>query len=152
MNQIFLSPGARRCTQAAEGLPRWRWTTAEIERAVGAGIFSEDDRFELIGGEIVPMSPKGLRHENLRNMLVYQWIKMAPHDVMIVSESQFNLDEDFFVNPDILVHPMAIRTGKLRGPDALLAVEIAETSLRYGIETKLPLYASYGVPEYWIIN
>jgi Uma2 family endonuclease len=152
MNQIFPPPAARPSTQAAEGLPRWRWSTAEIERATAAGIFNEDDRFELIGGEIVPMSPKGLRHENLRNMLVYRWIKMAPHDVMIVGESQFNLDTDIFVNPDILVHPMAIRTGKLRGPEALLVVEVADTSLSYDTKTKLPLYASHGVPEYWIIN
>ena len=85
-------------------------------------------------------------------MMVYQWIKMAPNNVMIVGESQFNLDVDTFVNPDILVHPMAIRTGKLRGPDALLVVEVAETTLSYDIKTKPPLYAAHGVPEYWIIN
>jgi len=46
-------------TQAAEGMPRRPWTVAEIEAMVRAGIISEDERFELIGGEVVPMLPKG---------------------------------------------------------------------------------------------
>src|SRR4051794_28319654 len=152
MNEIFLSLVGRPGTQAAEGLPRWRWTVAEIERIAAAGFFNEQDRFELIGGEIVPMSPKGLRHERLRNMLTYRWTKMAPDNVMVAGESQFNLDADTFVNPDILVHPMAIHTDKLSGPEALLVVEVAESSLIYDTKIKLPMYASYGVPEYWIIN
>ncbi|HWN51301.1 MAG TPA: Uma2 family endonuclease [Xanthobacteraceae bacterium] len=152
MNQIFLSPDGRQSTQAAEGLPRWRWTVAEIERVAAAGLFTEYDRFELIGGEIVPMSPKGLRHERLRNMLVYRWTKLVPENVMIASESQFNLASDTYLNPDILVHPMAIHTDKLRGPEALLVVEVSETSLSYDLNAKLGVYASHGVPEYWVIN
>jgi len=120
MNEIFLSPFGRPGTQAAEGLLRWRWTVAEIERIAATGIFNEQDRFELIGGEIVPMPPKGVGHERLRNMLAYRWTKMAPDNVMIAGESQFNLDVDTFVNPDILVHPMAIHTDKLRSPSSKL--------------------------------
>jgi Uma2 family endonuclease len=152
MNEIFRSPVGRPSTQAAEGLPRWRWTVAEIERMAAAGMFSEYDRFELIGGEMVPMSPKGLRHERLRIMLAHNWSRMAPTEIVVASEPQFNLDEDTYLDPDILVHPMAIHTDKLKGPEALLVVEIADTSLRYDTKTKLPIYASHGVPEYWIIN
>ena len=152
MNQIFAPPVARPSTQAAEGLPRWRWTAAEIERAAECGIFNEDDRFELIGGEVVPMSPKGLRHERLRVMLTYFWSRMAPADIIVASEPQFNLDVDFFVNPDVVVFPLALDIDKLRGNEALLVVEISETSLRYDVKTKLPIYASHNVPEYWIIN
>ena len=49
-------------TTAAEGLPRRRFTVAEIEAMTAAGILDEDERIELIGGEIVPMLPKGNRH------------------------------------------------------------------------------------------
>jgi len=59
MNELFTLPPQRPTTQAAEGLPRWCWTVAEIERLAATGFFSEYDRFELLGGEIVPMSPKG---------------------------------------------------------------------------------------------
>lgn len=41
---------------------------------------------------------------------------------------------------------------KVRGGDALLVVEVADTSLRYDLNTKAPIYAAYGVPEYWVIN
>jgi Uma2 family endonuclease len=62
------------------------------------------------------------------------------------------LSQDTFVKPDILVHSDAIQTYDLRGGDALLVVEVAETSLSYDPKTKLPLYASHGVREYWVIN
>ena len=48
-----------RVTSAAEGLPRRRFTVAEVEAMVAAGVMEEDERVELIGGELVPMSPKG---------------------------------------------------------------------------------------------
>jgi Uma2 family endonuclease len=56
-------PESRMTTTAAEGLPRRRFTVAELEQMVAAGILDEDERVELIGGEIVPMSPKGNQHE-----------------------------------------------------------------------------------------
>ncbi len=52
---------AARVTSAAEGLPRRRFTVAEVEAMVAAGVMEEDERIELIGGELVPMSPKGSR-------------------------------------------------------------------------------------------
>ena len=54
---------AVRVTSAAEGLPRRRFTVAEVEAMVAAGVMEEDERVELIGGELVPMSPKGNQHE-----------------------------------------------------------------------------------------
>jgi hypothetical protein len=49
---------AARVTSAAEGLPRRRFTVAEVEAMVAAGVMEEDERVELIGGELVPMSPR----------------------------------------------------------------------------------------------
>ena len=66
MNQLFRPPKLSMTTQAAEGLARRRWTVAEIEAMVAAGIIAEDERFELIEGEVVPMSPKGIVHERLK--------------------------------------------------------------------------------------
>ena len=58
MNELFLARPQRFTTRAAVGLPRWRWTVAEIEKMAAVGFFHEDERIELLGGEIVPMSPK----------------------------------------------------------------------------------------------
>jgi Uma2 family endonuclease len=153
MNERFTIPPQRPTTQAADGLPRWRWTTAEVERMAAAGFFSEYDQFELLGGEIVPMmAPAGRRHETIRIELAHRMTRLAREGIMVAQEPQFNLSPETFVKPDILVHPHAIKTYDLQGSDALLVVEVAETSLSYDLKTKLPLYASHGVREYWVIN
>jgi Uma2 family endonuclease len=63
MNAFIQPLNHLRTTRAADGLPRWRWTTAELLRMVQLGVIDEDERIELIGGEIVPMSPAGRVHE-----------------------------------------------------------------------------------------
>ena len=79
MNRIFtLPPRHRPATRAADGLPRWRWTVAEIEKMAEDGYFRDDERFELVGGEIVPMSPKGRRHETIRIELGFHFTRQAP--------------------------------------------------------------------------
>jgi Uma2 family endonuclease len=152
MNEHFTFPPQRPTTQAAEGLPRWRWTVAEIERLAADGFFGEFDKFELLGGEIVPMSPKGRRHELIREELAFRFSKSAPRGIFVTSEPQLNLNVDTYTGPDILVRPTAIKTPDLRGGDALLLVEVAYSSLAYDLKTKAPLYASNGIPEYWVIN
>lgn len=152
MNKPFTPPPQRPTTQAADGLPRWRWTVAEIEKMSAEGYFHEDERFELVGGEIVPMSPKGRRHEIIRGELAFRFSRLAPESVFVVSEPQFNLADDTYLNPDILVHPASIKTPDVRGGDALLVIEVADTSLRYDLNTTAPIYAAHGVPEYWVIN
>jgi len=153
MNERFTLPPRRPTTQAAEGLPRWRWTVAEIERLAATGFFNEYDQFELLGGEIVPMmSPAGRRHETIRIKLAHRMGRLAREDVIVAEEPQFNLSPDTFLKPDILVHLDTIETYDLQGRDALLVVEVAETSLDYDLKTKLSLYASHGVREYWVIN
>jgi Uma2 family endonuclease len=152
MNELFAPSLQRPSTRAAEGLPRWCWTVAEIEKLAAAGFFQEDERIELLGGEIVPMSPKGRRHEIVRDAVTFQFIKLAPPDIFVSAEPQFNLSADTYLMPDVLVRPAAIMTPDLRGGDALLVVENADTSLSYDLNTKAPLYAAHGVREYWVIH
>ena len=152
MNEIVNLTRQRPTTRAADGLPRWRWTVAEVEQLAAAGVFRDDDQFELFGGEIVPMSPKGRRHEIIRVRLGHRFARLAPEDILIAPEPQFNLTDDTYLVPDLLVHPSRIDTPDVRGADALLVVEVAETSLAYDLKTKMPVYAAHGVPEYWVIN
>jgi Uma2 family endonuclease len=152
MNEHFILPPQRPTTRAAEGLPRWRWTVADIERMEAARIFSEYDKFELLGGEIVPMSPKGIRHELIREQLSFRFSRLAPDDVFVVPEAELRLSDDTLTEPDILVRPAAIKTHLLRGIDVLLLVEVANSSLAYDLKTKAPLYALSEIPEYWVIN
>jgi Uma2 family endonuclease len=154
MNEPFKMPPKRATTRAAEGLPRWHWTVAELERIAAAGFFTEYDQFELLGGEMVPMSPEGRRHVMIRVELAFRIteLALAAGGLMVAVEPQFNLSGDTYLKPDILVHPRSINTYDLRPADALLLVEVADTSLRYDVKTKMPLYAEHGVPEYWVIH
>jgi Uma2 family endonuclease len=152
MNEIAPHKAGVRTTQAAEGIPRWRWTTAELLRLAELGAFADEDRFELIGGEIVPMSPKGRRHEVVSDELVQILASRAHPDLGVSVERQFNLGEDTYVMPDLIVRPASIKTYDLRGPDALLVVQVSDTSLAYDSQAKALLYARHGVREYWVIN
>jgi len=153
MHECSALPPQRPTTQAAEGLPRWRWTVADIERIAAHGFFTEFDQFELLGGEMVPMtSPAGRRHETIRIELAQHLAQLTRKDFLVAQRPQFNLNPDTFVKPDILVHLRGIKTYDLKGAEALLVVEVAETSLSYDLKVKLPIYASHGVREYWVIN
>jgi Uma2 family endonuclease len=143
---------AARVTSAAEGLPRRRFTVAEVEAMVAAGVMEEDERVELIGGELVPMSPKGIRHEVTRMALQRRWYKLAPDDIDLATETTFRFSEDTYLEPDIVVHPRASGLAGLTGAATLLVVEIADSSLRYDIGRKATLYAGFGIRELWVID
>jgi Uma2 family endonuclease len=152
MNKHVPAPAISRTTRAADGLPRWRWTTAELLRMVELGVLDHDEKIELIGGEIVPMSPTGRVHEVLADELAQFWGPLAPGDVKVSIERQFNLDASTYTDPDLIVRPTSIKSYDLRGHDVLLVVEIADTSWEKDIGTKARVYASFGVREYWVIN
>jgi len=139
-------------TQAAEGLPRRRWSVAEIEAMVAKGIIAEDERFELIGGEVVPMSPKGARHELVKIALNRFFQRVAPDHLEIAPETTLRLDKDSFVEPDFCVFRRGLDLKVLDGAAVLLAVEIADTSLAYDRGRKIEIYGAYGVREVWVVN
>jgi Uma2 family endonuclease len=151
MNEAFVRH-PRPTTRAAEGLPRWSWSVSEVERLSAGGYFRDDDRFELVGGEIVPMSPKGRRHEIVRVALALRLSRGTSEKLVVASESQFNLSEDSYTVADVLIHPVALKTPDVRGKDALLVVEVADTSLAYDRGMKERLFAFHEVREYWVIN
>lgn len=147
-----MPPAAARVTTAAEGLPRRRFTVAEVEAMVAAGVMDEDERVELIGGELVPMSPKGIRHEILKAALLHRWYRAAPDDVTLVPETTFRLSEDTYLEPDVVIFPKAAGLRGLTAATALLVVEIADSSLRYDLGRKARLYAGFEVRELWVID
>jgi Uma2 family endonuclease len=141
-----------RVTSAAEGLPRRRFTIAEVEAMVAAGVMEEDERVELIGGELVPMSPKGNHHEVLKTALLARWYRASPGDVLLTPETTFRLSEDTYLEPDVVIYPRTSGLRGLTGPGVLLVVEIADSSLRYDTGRKAALYASFGIRQLWVID
>jgi Uma2 family endonuclease len=144
-------------TQAAEGLPRRRWTVAEIERLSEQGVFGGMDRprerFELIGGEIVPMNAKGAVHEIVKMELQRYWFPLvASTELSLITETTLRYAPDGFLEPDFLFWPRAIHLRDISCPAAFLLVEAADSSLAYDTGRKASIYASLGLREYWVIN
>jgi Uma2 family endonuclease len=139
-------------TTAAEGLPRRRFTVAELEQMVAAGIIEEDERIELIGGEVVPMSPKGNRHEVLKIALTRYWARKLPDDLQMATETTFRLSPDTYLEPDFVFYPTAVGISGLNASTAKLVVEIGDSSLPYDLGRKANLYAAFGIAELWVID
>lgn len=139
-------------TTAADGLPRRRFTVAELEQMTAAGILDEDERIELIGGEIVPMSPKGNEHEILKVALTIHWARSLPADLLFATETTFRLTLDTYLEPDFVFYPKATGIRGLHAETALLVVEIADSSLGYDLGVKAGLYARFGIRELWVID
>ncbi len=131
------------------------FTVGEYYRMAEADILTEEDRVELIAGQIVAMSPIGSRRaacvDRLNGLLHRQ-----PGSAFIVRvQSPIALDAYSEPEPDLVLlrprtdfyadaHPAA--------SDVLLAIEVADTSVDYDREVKLPLYAHAGLPEVWLID
>ena len=152
MNELSPQPKVRPTTQAAEGVPRLRWTLAEFERLTELGIFTEDDRIELIGGELVPMSPKGNRHENVKAVLADWMYRRLLQGLLLTMELGWRPNDDTYLEPDILVYRSVPDPSRVPPSEVLLAIEIAVSSLAYDTGRKAQIYAALGVPDYWVID
>ena len=137
---------------ASKQLPDRRFTVAEVEAMVAAGAMEEDERIELIHGELVPMSPKGNQHEVLKVALLDRWYRARPVECALAPETTFRLSEDTYMEPDVVIYRRADGLKALSAPGVLLVVEIADSSLRYDMGRKAKLYAGFGVRELWVID
>ena len=131
------------------------FTVEEYHRMGGAGVFSEDDRVELIEGEILKMSPIGSRHAASVNRLNMQFNNLLGGRAIVSVQNPIVLNDFSEPESDIAIlrrrddfyaqaHPTAA--------DALLIIEIADTSVEYDHDIKLPAYARSAVPEVWIVD
>lgn len=132
------------------------FTVVEYHRMAEAGILGEDDRVELLDGEIVQMNPIGSRHASCVKRLVDILIPLQVGRKVILSvQDPIALGEHSETQPDLTVlKPRPDFYAKAHpGPaDVFLVVEVAETSAAYDRDMKVPLYAQAGVPEVWVID
>ena len=152
MNTYFRPPDHPMTTQAAEGLARRLWTLAEIEAMVEAGILDEDERFELIDGEVVPMSPKGAKHEHIKASLNKWWMRRLLEGTEFIQEKTLRLDLNGFLEPDFVFFRSKTKIVDIKPKSIFLAVEVADTSMRYDTGRKAQIYAAHGVAQLWVID
>lgn len=137
-------------------VPR-RFTADEYERMGELGILDEDERIELIDGEIIEMSPIGVRHarcvSNLTELLVVQLISLnANQRYQVWSQNPIRLSGRTRPQPDVAFvrrrHSANLPTAK----ETLLVIEVADSSLDYDRNEKFPRYAAAGIAEAWLVD
>ena len=122
---------------------------------VDAGILCEDDRVELIRGEILEMSPIGPRHSAAVLRATNKLVRLVGDYAIVGSQGSIRLDEYDEPQPDIYLLRQKddfYASGHAGPSDIFLMVEMADSSLEYDQTIKLQLYAETGVPEYWIAD
>lgn len=133
------------------GMERYQFSVADYERMGEIGILTEDDRVELIAGEIVRMSPIGRRHVQAVNRLGHLLYAVAGTELTVSIQNPIRLGLRDEPQPDL-----AILRGMGRGltdaSEVLLVIEVADSSREYDRATKLPRYATAGIPEAWLVD
>lgn len=128
----------------------------EYYRMQQAGILHEDDRVELIDGEIMQMSPISSRHAACVGTLLNAFIPLqAAKRVLLRAQDPIRLGAHSEPQPDlVLAHarPDFYAQAHPQPKDIILVVEVADTSARYDRETKMPLYARAGIAEAWLVD
>lgn len=135
-------------------LSRRLFTAEEYHRMANAGIFSEDDRVELLEGEIVEMTPIGSRHAACVARLTALFSRVQEKCIVWV-QNPIRMEEHSEPQPDLALlrpQPDFYAQEHPRAHDVLLVVEVAETSTDYDRAVKIPIYARAGIPEVWLVD
>ena len=130
-------------------------TVAEYHRMGEAGILTEDDRVELIEGQLIAMSPIGSDHSGTVNALNRMLVRAVGDRGVVAVQNPVQLDDLSEPQPDFSVlkpREDDYRRATPRPDEVLLIIEVANTSLAYDRAVKRALYARHGIPEFWIVN
>jgi Uma2 family endonuclease len=131
---------------------RRRFTVEEYHKMAEAGIFGEDDRVELMDGEVVEMNPIGWRHARCVSRPNKLLVRAAEDRCVVSVQNPIALSEHGEPQPDLVIHEEP-PPGCLPAPeDILLLVEVSNPTLPYDRNVKLPRYARAGIPEVWIVD
>ena len=139
-----------------EDLPRrHRITVHDYHRMAEIGVLAPDARVELIEGEIIDMPPIGLEHLSVCDQLNRLLVRAVGDGGIVRVQGSVRLSDITEPEPDLAV--LAPRQDFYRhefasGRDVLLLVEVSQSTLRYDVDVKVPLYARHGVAEVWIVD
>ncbi|MDN5870991.1 MAG: Uma2 family endonuclease [Nitrococcus sp.] len=134
---------------------RHRLTTADYHKMGEAGVFRPTDRVELIEGEIIDMAPIGSVHASVVRLLTNLLVPALAGQAIVSAQDPVVLGDHSEPQPDLSVlRPRAdfYRSAHPTPADILLLIEVAESSVKFDREIKLPLYARYNVPEVWLVD
>lgn len=129
------------------------FTVETYQRLAELGVLREDARVELIGGQVVEMTPIGDRHAACVRRLNHRLSHDLHEDAIVDVQNPVLLDDYDLPQPDLAVlrHRRDTYPSHPRATDVLLVMEVADTTLAYDRDIKIPLYAEAGIPEAWLV-
>jgi Uma2 family endonuclease len=131
-----------------------RFTSADYYRLGEIGALAENERVELIDGEIIEMSPEGSRHSACVIRLI-RFLTPRVGDALVGAHGSLFLPDEYRPMPDVVVLRASADEYEQAHPtheDALVVIEVSDTSLRYDRHVKSGRYAEAGIPEYWLVD
>lgn len=132
-----------------------RFSVHDVARMLEVGIVQEDDRVELIDGELRAMSPIGPLHAAIVKKLNVLLQLQLGHQVIISVQDPIRLDDFSEPEPDLAIlhyRDDFYRAGTPIADDVLIVIEVSDSTLEYDRKEKMPRYATAGIGELWIIN
>ncbi|HCQ21700.1 MAG: Uma2 family endonuclease [Aphanizomenon sp.] len=136
-------------------LVRHQFTVKQFHQIAESGILSENERVELIRGEMIDMSPIGTRHSGCVLFLSNLLILLLGGRALINVQNPVELDETSEPKPDIALlkpRPDFYRNSHPQPEDIFLLIEVTDTIVKYDREVKIPLYAEANIPEIWLLD
>jgi Uma2 family endonuclease len=134
---------------------RRQFTVREYYRMAKAGILTDDDRVELVEGEIIQMPPIGGPHASRVDRIAQLFFVAIGIAAQIRVQNPLRLSDRSEPVPDVmLLVPKAdfYASGHPMPGDVLLLIEVSDTTLGYDLRTKVPLYARNAIPEAWVLD
>ncbi|MGD1702924.1 Uma2 family endonuclease [Dapis sp. BLCC M229] len=136
-------------------LLRRLFTVDECYKMLEAGILTENERVELIRGEIIKMSPMGIRHPACVKCLNELFFLRLGKTVTVGIQDPVRLNNTSEPQPDISLlqrRPDFYRTQQPQPENVFLLIEVSDTTIKYDREIKVPLYAENNIVEVWLVN
>ena len=134
---------------------RYHFTVESFYNMYEAGIFKQDERVELIEGEIIQMTPVGSWHSAVVDRLNDLFVERFKAFAIVRIQGPVILSNISEPLPDVVVMKRRedyYESGHPNPEDVLLIVEVSDSTLRFDKEIKVPLYARSGIAEVWIVN
>lgn len=136
-----------------KGLLPARLSVEDIYSLQDTGVLSEREHFELVEGEIVPMAAaKANWHSIMESRLIVALANGLPEGTRLFPAPSITFADDLMLEPDFAIAPKHLLPKEIRGPDLLIVIEVADSSLAYDLRVKPALYARFGVREYWVVD
>ena len=131
---------------------RMKFTLADVDAMVRAGIMPENARVELIDGDLIQMASEDGPHIRYKSEIVRWLNRHLPDDVRVAPDATLRLSDEDAPEPDAYVYPAVMNEEDVRGRDTSLVIEVAQTTQSFDLRKKATLYAQFEVPEYWVVD